>query len=77
MIKKNKPPIEVFDHNEVWKSARDLCDTPDGKPCSKYSPLTPSIIKPACWSWKMPYATAEWRILLSNEKDDVNFDGFG
>lgn len=26
---------------------------------------------------KMPYATAEWRILLSNEKDDVNFDRFG
>lgn len=25
----------------------------------------------------MPYATAEWRILLSNEKDDVNFDRFG
>ena len=26
---------------------------------------------------KMPYATGEWRILLSNEKDDVNFDRFG
>ena len=26
---------------------------------------------------KMPYATADWRISLSNEKDDVNFDRFG
>lgn len=26
----------------------EICVTPDGKPCSKYSPLTPGIIKPAC-----------------------------